>query len=65
MPGIPAVAESADFGPAYAGENFVTITLRVPKDTRVPAGIYELNYLCPGGFDWAQEKSHAAALAES
>ena len=33
-----AVMESADFGPAYEGESFVLVTLRVPRDTRVGPG---------------------------
>jgi hypothetical protein len=35
---IPAVAYSADFGPAYEGETFVTLTFRVPKDTPAIVG---------------------------
>lgn len=53
---IPAVAESADFGPAYRGEEFVTLTFRVPKDTVAIPGIWELTPREAGTFDWAAEK---------
>lgn len=41
---IAAVAESADFGPAYEGESFVTVTLRVPRDVHFGAGLYSLEW---------------------
>ena len=53
---IPAVAEQADFGPAYNGEDYITLTFRVPNDTPASAGIWELKPLGPGGFDWAVQK---------
>jgi hypothetical protein len=56
---IPAVAESADFGPAYNGESFVTLTFRVPKDTPALAGIFDLIPRRPGTFDWAKAKDEA------
>lgn len=56
---IPAVAERADFGPAYNGEDYVTITFRVPKDTPAVVGTWELT---PRGgkaesFAWATQKN--------
>ena len=57
---IPAVAESADFGPAYNGEAFVTLTFRVPKDTPAIAGTWDLIPRKPGTFDWAETKNEPA-----
>ncbi len=54
---IQAVAERADFGPAYAGEDFVTLTFRVPKDTPAIAGIWDLSPVRPGTFHWAESKT--------
>lgn len=54
---IPAVAYSADFGPAYEGETFVTLTFRVPKNTPAIAGIWDLTPRRPGTFDWAKAKA--------
>lgn len=54
---IQAVAERADFGPAYAGEDFVTLTFRVPKDTRAIPGIWTLTPVSPGTLDWAESKT--------
>ena len=53
---IPAGAESADFGPAYAGENYVTLTFRVPKDTPAIVGKWDLTPRGIGTFDWAVQK---------
>lgn len=53
---IPAVAERADFGPAYNGEAYVTLTFRVPKDTPAICGIFDITPRCPGTFDWAEQK---------
>lgn len=53
---IPAVAERADFGPAYRGEDFVTMTFRVPKDTAAIPGVWDLTPRCSGTLDWAEEK---------
>lgn len=39
---IEAVIETADFGPYYDGEQYVTLTFRVPKDTSCLAGIWDL-----------------------
>lgn len=39
---IRATAESADFEPAYNGEDYVTLTFRVPKDTPAIAGLWDL-----------------------
>ena len=47
------VAECADFGPASNGEDFVTMTFRVPKDTPAYARIWNLSPQGPGTFDWA------------
>ena len=54
---ITAVAERADFGPAYAGESFVTLTFRVPKETGAIPGIWELKPIRPGTLDWAESKT--------
>lgn len=56
---IPAVAERADFGPAYNGEDYITLTFRVPKDTPAVVGTWELT---PRGgkadsFPWAVQKN--------
>jgi hypothetical protein len=53
---IPAVAECADFGPAYNGEDYVTLTFRVPKDTGALAGIWDLTPRRPGTFWWAAQR---------
>lgn len=57
---ILAVAERADFGPAYDGEDFVTLTFRVPKSQSAIPGIWELTPLRPGTFEWAGTKNEAA-----
>lgn len=62
---ISAVAERADFGPAYHGEDFVTLTFRVPKNTGAIAGIWELTPVRPGTFDWAESKTDYGADGES
>lgn len=54
---IQAVADRADFGPAYAGEDFVTLTFRVPKDTGAIPGIWELTPICAGTLGWAISKT--------
>jgi hypothetical protein len=57
---IPAVCESADFGPAVMeGESFVTLTFRVPKDTPALAGIWDLIPRRAGTFPWAESKAKA------
>lgn len=53
---IPAVAERADFGPAYNGEDYVTLTFRVPKDTPAIVGKWDLTPRGTGTFDWAVQK---------
>lgn len=53
---IDAVMESADFGPAYEGETFVTVTLRVPKDIRVGPGIHTIEFKEIGKPAWATAK---------
>ena len=53
---IPAVAERADFGPAYNGEEYVTMTFRVPKDTPAIVGKWELTPRGIGTPDWAVQK---------
>lgn len=53
---IEAVAERADFGPAYDGEDYVTMTFRVRKDQAAIAGIWDLTPRCPGTLDWAVTK---------
>lgn len=57
---IPAVAECADFGPSYDGEDYVTLTFRVPKDTPAIAGIWDLIPRRTGTFHWAVEKQPKA-----
>lgn len=54
---IEAVISTADFGPFYEGEKFVTVTFRVPADTRVPAGVWELKPMGPGRPEWSIAKS--------
>ena len=56
--GIPiqALAERADFDPAYNGEDYVTLTFRVPKDTPAIAGTWDLTPRGPGTFPWAIQK---------
>ena len=61
---IEAVIERADFGPAYAGEDFVTLTFRVPKGVGAIAGIWELSPVRPGTFPWAESKTDYAADGE-
>lgn len=56
---IPTIAESADFGPAYNGEDYITLTFRVPKDTPAIVGTWDLT---PRGgkattFAWAIRKN--------
>jgi hypothetical protein len=53
---IQAVAERADFGPAYNGEAYVTLTFRVPKDTPAIVGKWDLTPRGTGTFDWAVQK---------
>jgi hypothetical protein len=53
---IEAVAERADFGPAYNGEEYVTLTFRVPKDQVAIPGIWHLTPIGPGKRDWAVQK---------
>jgi hypothetical protein len=57
---IPAVVECADFGPAYNGEDYVTMTFRVPKDTPAIAGYWDLTPRGPGSFNWAEQKHQDA-----
>lgn len=54
---IPGVAECADFGPAYNGEDYVTLTFRVPKDTPAIVGKWDLIPRGLGTFDWAVQKN--------
>ena len=53
---FPAVAERADFGPAYNGEDYVTLTFRVPKDTPAMCGIFDITPRCAGTLPWAEQK---------
>lgn len=53
---VTAVAECADFGPAYNGEDYVTLTFRVHKDQKAIPGIWDLTPRCPGTLDWATTK---------
>lgn len=41
---IEALMESADFEPDGQVQPFVTITLRIPRDTTIGAGIYRLEW---------------------
>lgn len=54
---IPGVAERADFAPAYAGEDYVTMTFRIPKDTPAIVGKWDLIPRGVGTFDWAVQKN--------
>ncbi len=56
MKTIPAVIERGDFGPAYNGEEYVTLTFRVPRDTGAVAGIWDLTPRGPGTLPWAEQK---------
>lgn len=58
---IPAVAERADFGPAFDGEDYVTLTFRVPKDTPAYCGRWDLRPRGAGTFDWAVTKNAEAS----
>lgn len=60
---IEAVAESADFGPAYDGEDYVTLTFRVPKDQHAIPGIWDLTPRGRGTRDWATTKHPDKAAA--
>jgi len=60
---VEAVAECADFGPAYDGEEYVTLTFRVRKDQRAIPGIWDLTPRCPGTLDWAETKHPEKATA--
>lgn len=65
---IQAVAERADFGPAYDGENFITLTFRVPKNTPAYVGKFHLIPRGPGTFWWAisnEERAAGKALGDS
>lgn len=53
---IEAVIESADLGPAYEGESFVLVTLRVPRDQRVRPGTYALEWKSIVRPDWSKPK---------
>lgn len=53
---IDAIIETADFGPAFAGNEYVTVTFRVHKDTRIVAGRWKLIPGDVGTFDWAAER---------
>ena len=53
---IEAVAERADFGPAYDGEDYVTLTFRVRKEQAAIPGIWDLTPRCAGMLDWAVTK---------
>lgn len=53
---IEAVLERADFGPAYDGESYVTLTFRVPKDQGAIPGVWELIPRRSGTLDWAITK---------
>jgi hypothetical protein len=53
---IEAVAERADFGPAYDGEDYVTMTFRIHKDQAAVPGIWDLTPRCRGTLDWARTK---------
>lgn len=55
-----AVMESADFGPAYEGESFVLVTLRVPRDTRVGPGVHTIEFKEIGKPAWATAKDETA-----
>lgn len=60
---VEAVADSADFGPAYDGEDYVTLTFRVPKSQAAIPGIWDLTPRCPGTREWATTKNHDKAEA--
>ena len=41
---IEALMESADFEPDGRQSSYVTVTLRVPRDTKITPGIYNLEW---------------------
>lgn len=53
---IEAVAESANFCPAFHGQEYITLTFRVPKSQGVRPGIWELKAIGAGSRDWAIQK---------
>lgn len=53
---VEAVIERADFGPAYDGEDYVTLTFRVQKTQGAIPGIWDLTPRCAGTLDWAITK---------
>jgi hypothetical protein len=61
---ILAVAESADFGPAYDGEDFVTLTFRVPKSTGAVPGLWELTPVRLGKYTTDYTVPTAEELSE-
>lgn len=65
---VEAIADSADFGPAYDGEDYVTLTFRVPKAQAAIPGIWDLTPRCPGTRAWAitkyPDKAEARDAAE-
>ncbi len=62
---IDAVMESADFGPSYEGESFVTVTLRVPRYTGVGAGLYSLEWKSCERPQWSYAKDEQPSRAEA
>jgi predicted lysophospholipase L1 biosynthesis ABC-type transport system permease subunit len=51
-----AVVQDADFGPAYDGETYITVTFRVPENTRILAGIWELRSVSVGRPEWSKSQ---------
>ncbi len=55
-PTVTGVIAEADFGPSYDGESFVTVTFRVPSDTRCPAGCWSLTPIAGEKPAWSRAK---------
>lgn len=53
---MDAVMESGDFGPAFEGESFVLVTLRVPREVAIKPGTYTLEYKTLDRPAWSQPK---------
>ena len=56
-PTVTGVIAEADFAPYWEGEDFVTVTFRVPKDTQCPAGCWSLTPIVGEKPEWSRAKS--------
>jgi hypothetical protein len=51
---IEALMESADFEPEGHAGSYVTVTLRVPRATRISPGIYHLEWTGTAGVPFVK-----------